>query len=438
MGATGSRDAVLVIHGIGEQRPMTTLRGFVDGMMGSTELYSLPNWANVSFELSTLVKPPESGGYDKQIDFYEGYWAPDARGTRISHVRSWAQQLLLRRPGNVPGRLRPLWWTAVVLVTAALIIAVTGVLDLILNGDTWWSVVLKLVATALPAVVAGWITSSLGDAARYLDDRPANVEMRQTIRTRVIEMLEYLHTSKRYDRIIVIGHSLGGVIAYDAVRLLWQRRVCGSEFTLLDQEQEVVARAADLQSDTSGKYKNAALQEFRRSQRELSRELSAEEFDDGSRKSPRWLISDLVTVGAPIAYPTLFMSSRKVSLPRRVKERGLSSCPPSLAVTTDGAKSFCFTSPHSGRKYIHHGAVFSAVRWTNVYAKFDFVGGPIFPALGGNDANADAGLGIGVRNFEVTKGRFVNIPVLNHSQYWRRQQGDNTSYQALISVLQEG
>jgi hypothetical protein len=435
MATKGPREAVLVIHGIGEQRPMTTLRGFVDGLLGSTELYALPNSASVSFELSTLVKPPGSGGFEKQIDFYEGYWAPDARGTKLSHVKSWAVQLLLRRPSNVPRRLRPLWWTAVVLVIAALTIAVTGILDWILAGDTWWSLALKLGATALPAVAAGWITSSLGDAARYLDDRPANVEMRQTIRTRVIEMLEYLHTSERYERIIVIGHSLGGVIAYDAVRLLWQRRFSKDPFTLSDEEQEVAVRAGELTGDGRDDSNNAALKRFRDSQRKLSRKLSDEEFDEGSCKSPRWLISDLITVGAPIAYPTLFMSSKKVRLTRRLRERSLSSCPPQLAVTTDGGNSFCFKSPHSDKSYIHHGAVFSAVRWTNVYAKADFVGGPIFAAPQGNDADSDSGLGNGVRNFKITNGKFVNIPILSHSQYWKRVEGENTSRGALLNVL---
>src|SRR5262249_23061735 len=66
-----------------------------------------------------------------------------------------------------------------------------------------------------------------GDAARYLSPRPENVGVRRAIRSAAIELLEGLHDDpswRRYHRIIVVGHSLGSVIAYDALTHLWQRR----------------------------------------------------------------------------------------------------------------------------------------------------------------------------------------------------------------------
>jgi hypothetical protein len=431
---------------------MTTLRSFVDGVMGSMKLYSLPNLVDVSFELSTLVKPPKdkvARPIDGQIDFYEGYWAHDARGTKLSHVKSWARDLLVRRPGNVPRRLRAIWWVVVALIVLAVMAATWGILDWALAGDAWWSLVVKAVATALPAVAAGWITDSLGDAARYLDDRPANVEMRQTIRRRIIEMLEHLHESDRYDRVIVIGHSLGGVIAYDAVRLLWQRRVCRTSFALASEEKAVVAKAAELLK--AGQGKEAALQEFRESQRKLSRGLGGEVFDDGSSRSskPRkWLVTDLVTVGSPIAYATLFFSSRTVPLVRRVDERGVSVCPPLLAVNPGEPDSYCFRSTHyPGKSFIHHGAVFSAVRWTNLYARRDLIGGHISaaPEVETNATgqsppklDVDAGLGLGVKNVLITKTLFANWPGLSHGRYWRRRDGQKTDVtEALESILND-
>jgi pimeloyl-ACP methyl ester carboxylesterase len=66
--------------------------------------------------------------------------------------------------------------------------------DLLSGGDVaWWAAGAKVAFAMGAAGTIRWITDHLGDAARY-------------------------------DRIVVVGHSLGGVIAYDAVRLLWRER----------------------------------------------------------------------------------------------------------------------------------------------------------------------------------------------------------------------
>ena len=44
-----------------------------------------------------------------------------------------------------------------------------------------------------------------------------NVAARQTIREAGVDLLTKLHGSGNYDRIIVIGHSLGSVIGYDVL-----------------------------------------------------------------------------------------------------------------------------------------------------------------------------------------------------------------------------
>ena len=92
------------------------------------------------------------------------------------------------------------------------------------------TVTTSAVASFILAVIAGKATAVLGDAARYLSSRPDSVEENDQIRQQVLDLLERLHDAddydcnrKRYDRIIVVGHSLGSVIAYDAIRLLWAR-----------------------------------------------------------------------------------------------------------------------------------------------------------------------------------------------------------------------
>ena len=48
------RQAVVLIHGIGEQRPMATLRGFVHALLPKGEYYSKPDDISDSFERRRL------------------------------------------------------------------------------------------------------------------------------------------------------------------------------------------------------------------------------------------------------------------------------------------------------------------------------------------------------------------------------------------------
>jgi hypothetical protein len=42
------------------------------------------------------------------------------------------------------------------------------------------------------------------------------------VRERGLSLLRQLHTDDNYDRVIVIGHSLGPILAYDIVAYFWQ------------------------------------------------------------------------------------------------------------------------------------------------------------------------------------------------------------------------
>jgi hypothetical protein len=58
---------------------------------------------------------------------------------------------------------------------------------------------------------------------RYFRASPANVAVRRTIRMEAVNTLHNLHRSGNYDRIIVVAHSLGTVIAYDMLRAYFSR-----------------------------------------------------------------------------------------------------------------------------------------------------------------------------------------------------------------------
>ena len=58
----GPRQAVVLIHGIGEQRPMGTLRAFVDAMLEPRTFHSKPDTVSDSYELRRIKLRRVQGG----------------------------------------------------------------------------------------------------------------------------------------------------------------------------------------------------------------------------------------------------------------------------------------------------------------------------------------------------------------------------------------
>src|SRR5688572_10471973 len=104
------KQAVVLIHGVGEQVPMDTLRGFVKAVWVKDPdvrppkvpetAWSKPDDVSGDFELRRLTTGSNRG--DRLTDFFEFYWAHMMEGTQVSHLRSWAMVLLWRRPGTLP------------------------------------------------------------------------------------------------------------------------------------------------------------------------------------------------------------------------------------------------------------------------------------------------------------------------------------------------
>jgi hypothetical protein len=234
----------VIIHGIGEQRPMQTLRAFVAGVLGEgesdltlkTRIFSKPDRISDTLELRRLsVRPGKySGNYElsDETDFYELYWQHLMQGTTSRPVLEWALYLLFH-PNKLNCRLRRVWW-GVVAIMAAVVIALTVAL-LVLKP-----LLAVGLAITVPALLIGlrflkWLAVGqverlvlgfAGDAFRYLNPDPPNVQVRRAIRTAGLTLLRGLHEDelRRYERIILVGHSLGSVIAYDLITWFWQEQ----------------------------------------------------------------------------------------------------------------------------------------------------------------------------------------------------------------------
>src|SRR5277367_528100 len=96
------KTAVIVIHGVGEQRPMGTVSGFTRFFAGShfrskpdrkSELFELRRLSTYAAEESKEVKTArqEVGDtYPTDTVFYEFYWAYHYRDTKSALVVRWA------------------------------------------------------------------------------------------------------------------------------------------------------------------------------------------------------------------------------------------------------------------------------------------------------------------------------------------------------------
>jgi hypothetical protein len=126
-GQSGSPDvpvlrkrAVVVIHGIGNQSPMTTLRSFVEAVWtlapGLTKPGVRPQtWTkrdlmSDSYELRRITTNDDTK--DRRTDFFEFYWADMMEDTKLSSVIWWIKRILGRWTSCVPPAVRQAWTRA--------------------------------------------------------------------------------------------------------------------------------------------------------------------------------------------------------------------------------------------------------------------------------------------------------------------------------------
>ncbi|GAA1661538.1 hypothetical protein [Microbacterium lacus] len=85
--AATKRQAVIVIHGIGEQLPMETLRDFAGSFLDGELLYNKPDRLSEGTDQRRLVMPRTR--HRRATDFYELYWANKFDEGRVAAVWFW-------------------------------------------------------------------------------------------------------------------------------------------------------------------------------------------------------------------------------------------------------------------------------------------------------------------------------------------------------------
>lgn len=437
------KQAVVLIHGIGEQKPMDTVRGFVESVLpppmnDGEQYWSKPDPMSESFELRRL----QAVGRNK-IHFFEYYWAYQISGTKFRHLTQWLLDLLLRRPCNVPLGLRTIWWLSWVLLIALVIAVASGAVAHFMHDyqDRSPYTILSGGLALLLCVVQGFLLYYVGDAARYLSPSPENIALRQRIRADGVALLRRLHESGEYDRIVVVGHSLGSVIGYDILTALWRDYNSVYDFqskdAALDQllasnlrPQPVVRDALSTIGETLRNLPtDDSTQPLRQALQHAYRSAQFACWKEQRYWGNDWRVTDFITLGSPLAHGMMLLARSNSEFSARQRQRELPTCPP----VTDG-KRYTYSPVQcietaGKRKFnpllLHHAACFAVTRWTNMY--FPAYGGLCGDLVGGPLATV---FGLGISDVPVKSAGWRRFTPAAHTTYWDKQSDAPASIDA--------
>lgn len=404
------RQAVILVHGIGEQRPGHMLREFMHNIFSKDtgEFYYIkPDYVSSLFEMR-MATVPRGNSLRPATDVYELYWAHLIRDTTLPQVCSWLLRLIFSKKSSIPETLRNLVdLTRITFIAVFFLILIPIFFNIPAIAIGVGGCVLFIFTTALPVVLKGfgdyYLVNYAGDGARYLEPRAYNISRRQEIREAGVKLINALHEKDRYSRIIVYGHSLGSVIAYDILSLAWARRSRIHKSTVSKATPHISSRKIMALENLLDRIRS------KRVEIDLNKVQEAQHkaWLEYRRNGFNWLISDFVTAGSPLAHAQwLFNLDAENTFNDLVIERTFPTCPPQaesgsmLATNLHPRSVFTFThsfkdmNSENGKKRLsvqipHHGGLFAITRWTNLFfpcsrlgLRGDPIGGPLSSVFG--------------------------------------------------------
>jgi hypothetical protein len=175
--ARNFRTAVLVVHGMGSQRPLETLRGVINAVWFDNDdhtkdkkhkLWSHPEPSGVDLDLTVMTTNGITGAEDGRIaDFHELYWAHLLSETKAVAVLLWLFELGRKGPKFKTG-MNGLWWCGAVFLCLLLLSVAQLVIQAMVwfagtSGDTYGipltaylMIAVAIVAALLAALLAGY------------------------------------------------------------------------------------------------------------------------------------------------------------------------------------------------------------------------------------------------------------------------------------------
>lgn len=538
------KQAVVVIHGMGEQTPMTTLKDFVETVWArdgdltkhvrwrpdwpkprkdqdadDNAYWIVPDSKSGSFELWRIATPENNKHV--RTDFFEFYWADITANNKFGVLWAWLRRIMVRSPSEIPRGVLPIWILLWMFGIALVLLGLAAIFTYFqlqntsrfhhyvipgLNGLAKIVVLLEIMVTFLPimlmvrnsgfswrtgaylvglivftlavyltfdwswlqvqschqdvspnglpdwlfctypliflttalgiiaSVVAYFVLPYFGDVAQYTFATPETVANRQEIRRRGLQLLDALHESGRYTRIVLVGHSLGSIIAYDLIQFLWAERGPSAENPPPAAAMELLHAIDEMaRSVPAERNRDAWEQQYWQLQRKFAAALT---------QSPKpWLITDLVTLGSPLTHAQFMIADSKSKFEQARDERIFNFCPPVQdwrlkneprsidRFPPQSVKSIMFWD--DGKLFPHHAAPFAAVRWSNIFDKRFFL---VFGDLIGG--RLQGLFGPGIRDMEA-KIEWFRLPgklsnwrrfmphFFTHTHYWTYEKGDH-------------
>ena len=330
---------------------------------------------------------------------------------------------------------------------------------------SWIGAILVAVGTVAIGWILGFVVRYFGDVARYVKAKPANVARRQEIRECGVQLLETLmgvtpggkKGASEYDRIVVVGHSLGSIVAYDILTHAFARvHGIAARADKFPPAQPARARLERMIRRASGLPERAAaapgsapapaeadepwsIDAFQAAQAEAREELVA-------AGSP-WIVSDFVTLGSPLTHAEFLLARDRRGVSEAKLQRRLPSCPPTLEHDrSTGLQHFTYRPEWLRRigdshdpdapRMPHHAALFAYTRWSNLHspqrliAFGDIISGPLADLFG---LEAADGTVQGIRDIAVlprlnddgTPDLAEPWPFFTHTRYWSGRIADD-------------
>jgi hypothetical protein len=169
------RTAILVVHGIGSQRALETVRGVIRGVWldgdkqgGDRRIWTHPEQTAADIDLAVMTTNAIPEARDgRRVDFHELYWAHLMSETKAVAVLLWLYELGRKGPIMKLG-INGLWWVAAIflcLMNLSLsLLALQGVL--LFSQTNPQAMLIAPFLLILASVLLGWLIARRYDASR--------------------------------------------------------------------------------------------------------------------------------------------------------------------------------------------------------------------------------------------------------------------------------
>ncbi len=222
----GKKRAVVVIHGIGEQRPFESLDIFVRSFVRAYEagigtkapvyirkkhsLVAFPGWVESCVSLDAGPEGIE------RVDIYEYYWSyMTQRQVTFSEIAGWLFDVAKGSARGVSGNGLETKFKKLKYLCGML--CAIGFLRLFISVPVSIFIFVPPLWRRVTAFLKKPIVDFFGDVVLYTssDQKSKFFPVRQRILDEGVKKVWHILEKLDYDEVILAGHSLGSVIAYD-------------------------------------------------------------------------------------------------------------------------------------------------------------------------------------------------------------------------------